>query len=79
MAKEQSFHDSSPDEPSPLDDVQVLIVGGMGTGLELRLENRGIEALITAESSPDKAVDDYLNGTLVTQSAEPHEHSHKHA
>ena len=78
LPKEQSFHDSSPHEPSPLDDVQVLIAGGMGTGLIRRLENMGIEALITTEINPDKAVEDYLNGSLVTETAEPHEHGHKH-
>ena len=79
LAKEQSFHDSSPHEPSPLDDVQVLIAGGMGDGLVRRLENRAIEALITTETDPDKAVADYLNGTLLTKAAETHAHSHKHA
>jgi predicted Fe-Mo cluster-binding NifX family protein len=56
LPKEQSFHDSSPHDPSPLDSVQVLITGGLGTGLIRRLENRGIQALITTETSPDKAV-----------------------
>ncbi|MCF7970765.1 MAG: hypothetical protein K9L22_06310 [Methylococcaceae bacterium] len=79
LAKEQSFHDSSPHDFSPLDDVQVLITGGMGTGLVRRLESKGIEPLITMESNPDKAVADYLKGTLITQPAEPHEHGHKHA
>lgn len=79
LAKAQSFHDSSPSEPSPLGDIQVLIAGGMGTGLVRRLENNGINALITSESNPDKAVEGYLKGTLVTKSAEPHEHGHKHA
>ena len=79
LAKEQSFHDSSPHDPSPLDDMQVLIAGGMGTGLVRRLENRGIEPLITMETNPDKAVEDFLKGTLVTKPAEPHEHGHKHA
>jgi len=79
LAKEQTFHDSSPHDPSPLDDVQVLIASGMGTGLVRRLENMGIEALITTETSPDKAVEDYLKGGLATRPAEPHEHDHKHA
>jgi len=78
LAKEQSFHDSSPHDYAPLDDVQVLIAGGMGTGLVRRLENRGIEPLITTETNPDKAVDDYLHGTLVTKATETHEHGHKH-
>ena len=79
LAKEQSFHNSAPHEPSPLDDIQVLIAGGMGTGLVRRLENMGIEPLITTETNPDKAVEDYLKRTLVTRPAEPHEHGHKHA
>ena len=78
FSKEQSFHDSIPYEPSPLDDMQVLIAGGMGTGLIRRLENMGIEPLITTETNPDKAVEDYLNGTLATRLAEPHEHGHQH-
>ena len=78
LPKEQSFHDSSPHDPSPLDDVQILIAGGLGTGLVRRLENRGIKALITTETDPDKAVENYLKGTLVTKPAEPHEHGHKH-
>lgn len=79
LAKEQSFHNSSPHDPSPLDDIQVLIAGGMGTGLVRRLENRGVKPLITSEINPDKAVEDYLKGTLAILPAEPHEHSHKHA
>ncbi|NOR68999.1 MAG: nitrogen fixation protein [Methylomarinum sp.] len=79
LAKEQSFHDSSPQEPSPLDDMQVLIAGGMGTGLVRRLEDKGIQPLITMETDPDKAIEDYLQGTLVTKNPEPHEHGHKNA
>ena len=79
LPKEQSFHDSSPHDSSPLEDVQVLLAGGMGTGLVRRLESMGIAPLITTETNPDKAVEDYLNGTLLTQPAEPHEHGHKHA
>lgn len=79
LAKEHCFHESIPSEPSPLDNVQVLIAGGMGTGLVRRLGYMGIEPLITAETNPDKAVEDYLKGTLVTRTAESHEHGHKHA
>jgi predicted Fe-Mo cluster-binding NifX family protein len=79
LTKQQSFHDSSPNDPSPLDDMQVLITGGMGASLVRRLENRGVKALITSATDPDKAVNDYLNRTLATLPAEPHEHNHKHA
>lgn len=33
LPKEQSLHNSSPDESHPLNGVQVLISGGMGRGL----------------------------------------------
>lgn len=78
LAKEQSFYDSSPHEPSPLDNVQVLIAGGMGTGLVRRLKNKGVKPLITSETNLDKAVEDFLKGTLLALPAEPHEHNHKH-
>ena len=78
LPKEQSFHESSPLEPSPLDHVQVLIAGGMGSGLVRRLQEKNIQALITKETNPDQAVNDFLNGTLKTEPPEPHEHGHKH-
>ncbi|MFA5924452.1 MAG: NifB/NifX family molybdenum-iron cluster-binding protein [Methylococcaceae bacterium] len=78
LPKEQSFHESSPLEPSPLDHVQALIAGGMGSGLVRRLQEKNIQALITKETNPDQAVNDFLNGTLKTEPSEPHEHGHKH-
>jgi len=63
LPKELSFHESSPLAPSPLDDVQVLIAGGMGSGLVRRLQDKNIHALITQEKNPDQAVSDFLNGT----------------
>ena len=78
LPKEQSFHETSPLEPSPLDNVQVLIAGGMGSGLVRRLQEKNIQALITKETNPDQAVYDFLNGTLKTEPSEPHEHGHKH-
>lgn len=47
ITKDQSFHESSPKDPHPLDTVQVLISGGMGQGLARRLESKGIQPLIT--------------------------------
>ena len=77
LTKEQSFHNSSPLDPSPLDDINVLISGGMGTGLVRRLQEKNIEALITKETDPDQAVKDFLTGTLKCEPPEPHVHQHK--
>jgi predicted Fe-Mo cluster-binding NifX family protein len=76
LPKEQSFHESSPHEPHPLDGVQVLIAGNMGTGLVRRLEAKGINAVITPETDPDKAVAGYLDGSLVVGVPCAHEHAH---
>lgn len=78
LSKEQSFHDSSPHNAHPLDEVDVLINGGMGHGLERRLAAQGIRALVTPETDPDRAVNAYLAGTLVIGAAQEHsetEHS----
>tara|TARA_Y100000589_G_scaffold289225_1_gene291224 strand:+ start:8787 stop:9146 length:360 start_codon:yes stop_codon:yes gene_type:complete len=74
LPREQSFHEASPDQPHPLDDVDVLIAGGMGQGLMAKLERKGIKGVITEESDPDKAVSLYLEGALKTLEPEPHHH-----
>lgn len=77
LPKEQCFHDSSPLAPSPLDDVQALIAGGMGTGLARRLEAKKIQILVTDIKDPDQAVNDFLNDSLKTLPLEPHEHGQR--
>lgn len=64
LPREQSFHDSSPDAPHPLDGVQVLINGGMGQGMVARLRAKGMEGVVTTETDPDRAVSGYLAGDL---------------
>lgn len=82
LSPAQSFHNTSGDEPHPLDDVKVVISGGMGRGLVQRLERKGIEAVITKETDLDKAVNAYLDGSLVRIEPECHkdegEHKHQH-
>jgi predicted Fe-Mo cluster-binding NifX family protein len=73
LPKELSFHDSSPHEAHPLDEVDVLIAGGMGHGLMMRLERKGIKGLITKEENPEKAVLLYLAGSLGSE--QPHQHN----
>lgn len=75
---EQSFHESAPSESHPLDDVQALIAGGMGAGLNRRLAAKGVTALVTPETDPDRAVAAYLQGVLTVKEAScdhgPHHH-----
>jgi predicted Fe-Mo cluster-binding NifX family protein len=82
---EQSFHESSQVDSHPLDDVNVLISGGMGQGLRFRLKQKGIQALATPETDPDRAVAAWLVGELEESPAEApgdergHGHGHGHA
>ncbi len=71
LSIEQSFHESSPREPHPLDAVEVLIAGGMGPGLNRRLAAKGIAALTTLEADPDRAVAAYLSGSLAVRPPKP--------
>ncbi len=85
LPMEQSFHESSPRDRHPLDDVQVLIAASMGPGLHQRLSAKGIMALMTQETDPDVAVAAYLQGTLTggagscDHGAEHHHHPHHHS
>ncbi|MBF0449123.1 MAG: nitrogen fixation protein [Magnetococcales bacterium] len=60
LPMEQSFHASSPQEPHPLDEIQVLITGGMGEGLRRRMAVKNIQAVVTEETDLDKAVEQFL-------------------
>lgn len=53
---EQSFHAAAPDEPHPLDQVDVVIGATMGDGLKQRLAARGIKGIVTDIETPDEAV-----------------------
>ncbi len=78
LPMEQSFHESPAQGPHPLDDIDVLICGGMGPNLMQRLERKGIRAMATPETDPDQAVSAWLSGSLPVLAADPHHH-HDHA
>lgn len=64
LPKEQSFRESPSEAPHPLDDIDLLIAGGMGEGLRKRLDEKGIECIVTSEEDPERAVALYLSGSL---------------
>lgn len=74
LPRDQSFHDSSPHEDHPLDEIDVLISGGMGQGLSNRLKRKGIQCLVTKETDPDNAVSLYTSGKLIAEPPHPHSH-----
>ncbi len=79
LPKEQAFHESHGNHPHPLDDIQVFITGSMGMGLVNRMNAKGIEAIITQEKEPDKAVAAYLDGSIdKLPPHQPGEHGNQH-
>jgi predicted Fe-Mo cluster-binding NifX family protein len=62
----QRFQACAPDSPHPLDAVNVLITGGMKTRLHDNLMQKGILAVSTTETDPDRAVAAWLDGNLET-------------
>jgi predicted Fe-Mo cluster-binding NifX family protein len=64
LPKTGALHESPRHEPHPLDEVQVLISGGMGAGMKRRLAAMGIEAVVTSGSDPDTSVAAWLDGSL---------------
>ncbi len=78
---EQSFHESSPHDPHPLDDIAVLISASMGQGMVNRLASKGIIGMVTSEKDPDAAVIAHLEGRLTTPATgcnHGHGHGHHH-
>ena len=74
---EQSFHESNHAAPHPLDGVNVLICGGLGSGLQNRLKQKGLLAVATEETDPDQAVAAWLAGCLVELAPDAHD-GHEH-
>ncbi len=63
LPKEQSFHEAPSQDDHPLDVVDVLLVGGMGSGLASRMARKGITALVISETDPEAAVLEYLRSS----------------
>lgn len=76
--KEQSMHHSHT-QPQALGAIDVLVSGGMGDGLKGRLQQSGIQVIVTAETDPDHVVAAILDNRVDTLAqAETHHCSCNH-
>ncbi len=64
LAKAQRFHHFKDDGPHPLDGISALIAISAGESFLRRMRQGGIDAVLTAETDPHKAVHDYLAAQL---------------
>jgi predicted Fe-Mo cluster-binding NifX family protein len=65
------FHNFEDDRPHPLDGIAALIAVSAGDGFMARMTRRGIDARLTAEADPDRAVMEYLDETLPPPTPRP--------
>lgn len=75
----QTFHDSQAGAEHPLDGIDVLIAGGMGTGLRARLAAKGIRSIVTAETDIERVLLAFADGSLAdapAQGGDRHDHDH---
>jgi len=79
LTKEQSFHYASVHEPHALECADVLLCGGLGQGLIQKLARKNINVIVTEEKDIEKAVTDYLAGSLSQSPAEALAHEHDHS
>jgi predicted Fe-Mo cluster-binding NifX family protein len=65
LDKARVFHHWEDDAPHPLDGIEVIIAGSAGDGFLRRMQQRGIEVLLTGEKDAEKALAAVLAGEVL--------------
>ena len=65
------FEAEEADAPHPLDGIEAVIAISAGDGFLRRMEKRGIDVALTAETDPAKAIADYLAECLASPKPRP--------
>ncbi len=71
--KEMAMHNMNPNDPHPLDQLDVLVTGSCGAGFYHKLAARNVQVIATSETDPVTAVKTLLEGKPLPP-AEPHDH-----
>jgi predicted Fe-Mo cluster-binding NifX family protein len=71
LEKEQVFHHFKDDGPHPLDGIDMVIAANSGEGFVRRMKKRGVDAVMTAETDPMKAVADHAAQHLAPPKPRP--------
>lgn len=64
LQKQHTYHHFKDDGPHPMDGVEVLLASSSGESFVQRMKKRGITVVLTAESDPVSAVNNYITDTL---------------
>lgn len=71
LPRELVFHHFRGDAPHPLQDCAAVIGASAGDSFISKMQRRGIQARLTAEADPAKAVLDYVSDTLIPARPRP--------
>jgi predicted Fe-Mo cluster-binding NifX family protein len=78
LAPGQTFHESHSSASHPLDGIEVLVAGGMGTGLRSRLAAKGVRCIVTPETEIERVLAAFAAGTLADTPPQGDCHDHDH-
>ena len=71
LPKELIFHHYKDDRPHPLNECAAVIGKSCGESFKTKMDKRGIDTVMTAETDPTKAVIDYANNSIVPPKPRP--------
>lgn len=71
LPKDLVFHHFKDDQPHPLQDCCAVIGASAGESFVEKMEKRGIKVVLTAESDPSTAVDDYIRNAVIPPKPRP--------
>lgn len=71
ISGEMVFHHHDGSGPHPLDGIDTLITLSAGDGFLAKMRQRGVEAALTSETDPARAVACHLAGTLAPPKPRP--------
>ncbi len=71
LDKAQTFHHFKDDSPHPMDDIEVLLASSSGDSFVKRMQRRGVEVVLTAETDPISAVNNYITDKLKPPKSRP--------
>lgn len=69
LPADYALHDWGDRDGHPVFDVDVLLSGSAGSSFVRKLEDRGIEVVLTSETDPIRAIRAYTTGTLTRAGA----------
>ena len=71
LQSDEVFHYFEGSEAHPLSGVDAIIAQSAGEGFLKNMKKRGVDAVMTAEENPAKAVEDYMARTLAPPKPRP--------